>query len=178
MLGPVEFREWKEQLDRISGILMAGEIEKTFQILSLAQWNEQERRDAEREGRAFRQMSTVEQGAYQRMSSQALRCNVARTLTGESFRDFACRLSESMFLQSFCKLDRIDATVGAPSLGSAWRSRSRWRRGFAKARIALLRVSCAGVVSIWRGGLSFGIGLKEVLSLFHCLFGSSHLLNG
>jgi hypothetical protein len=47
----------------------------------------------------FREWSTGEQAGYQRLSSQVLRCNVARTLTGESFRDFGCRLPESMLLQ-------------------------------------------------------------------------------
>src|SRR5450755_2328 len=107
VVGPVEFRKWRQQLERIDEILLAG-VEETFQRLSLARRNEQEQRTAEAENRPFRSLSVVEQASYQRLSSQALRCNVARTLTGESFRDFGCRLSESMLLQRFCKLDRID----------------------------------------------------------------------
>ena len=113
VMGPVEFRVWKSQLERINEILSQGGVEETFQRLSLARRNEDERIAAEKENRPFREFSAVEQASYQRLSSQALRCNVARTLTGESFRDFGCRLSESMLLQSFCKLDRID-TVRIP----------------------------------------------------------------
>ena len=113
VMGPVEYREWKSQLERINGILSLGKVEETFQRLSLARRNEEERRAAEGEERPFRALSAVEQASYQRLSSQALRCNVARTLTGESFRDFGCRLSESMLLQWFCRLDRID-TVHIP----------------------------------------------------------------
>ena len=112
-MGPVEFREWKQQLERIDEILGLGGVEEVFQRLSLARRNEDERVAAEKEKRAYRDLSNVEQASYQRLSSQALRCNVARTLTGESFRDFGCRLSESMLLQKFCKLDRID-TVRVP----------------------------------------------------------------
>lgn len=93
VLGPIEFREWKRQLERIDEILKVGGVEQTFQRLSLARRNDEERRAAEAEKRPFRGLSTVEQAGCQRLSSQVLRCNVARTLTGESFRDFGCRLS-------------------------------------------------------------------------------------
>jgi hypothetical protein len=36
VVGPVEFREWKKQLERIDGILGLGEVEEMFQRLSLA----------------------------------------------------------------------------------------------------------------------------------------------
>ena len=113
VVGPVEFREWKKQLERIGEILGLSGLEETFQRLSLARRNEEERRMAETQKRPFRELSTGEQASYQRLSSQALRCNVARILTGESFRDFGCRLSESALLQRFCRLDRID-TVRIP----------------------------------------------------------------
>ena len=122
--GPVEFREWKRQLERINEVLSLGGVEETFQRLSLARRSKDERCAAEREKRPFRELGAVEQASYQRLSSQALRCNVARTLTGESFRDFGCRLSESMLLQWFCKLDRID-TVRVPGK-TALQRYSQW----------------------------------------------------
>lgn len=124
VVGPVEFREWKKQLERIHEILGLGGVEETFQRLSLARRNQDERRQAESENRPFRELSTGEQAGYQRLSSQVLRCNVARTLTGESLRDFGCRLSESMLLQWFCRLDRID-TVRIPGK-SALQRYSQW----------------------------------------------------
>ena len=36
VMGPVEFREWKSQLERMSEILSLGGVETTFQRLSLA----------------------------------------------------------------------------------------------------------------------------------------------
>jgi hypothetical protein len=47
VLGPIEFREWKQQLERIHEILGPGGVEATFQRLSLARRNEDERRQAE-----------------------------------------------------------------------------------------------------------------------------------
>ncbi len=114
VLGNIEYREWKQQLERIHELLDLSRMEETFQRVSLARWNEEEQLAAERENRPFRKLSPVKQASYQRRCSQALRCNVARSLTGDSFRDFGCRLSESALLQWFCKLDRID-TVRIPS---------------------------------------------------------------
>src|SRR5258707_15026193 len=88
VLGPIEFREWKQQLERIHEILRLGEVEQMFQRLALARRNDEEQRAAEAENRRFRSLSAAEQAGCQRLSSQVLRCNVARTLTGESFRDF------------------------------------------------------------------------------------------
>jgi hypothetical protein len=114
VLGNIEYREWKQQLERIDDLLDLSRMEETFQRLSLARRAAEEQRAAEKENRPFHELSTVEQASYQRRCSQALRCNVARSLTGDSFRDFGCRLSESMLLQWFCRLDRID-TVRIPS---------------------------------------------------------------
>lgn len=108
VIGPVEFRVWKKQLERINEMLGLSEVEKTFQRLSLGRRNEDERRKAEKEKRPFRPMSAGEQAGYQRLCSQVLRCHVAQTLMGEDYRGFACRLSESQLLQWFCKLDRLE----------------------------------------------------------------------
>ena len=108
VIGPVEFRVWKKQLERINEMLGLSEVEKSFQRLSLGRRNEDEQREAEKENRRLRPLSVGEQASYQRLSSQVLRCNVAQTLVGEDFRGFSCRLAESELLQWFCKLDRLD----------------------------------------------------------------------
>ena len=114
VLGPIEYREWKSQLERIHEVLGLSRVEETFQRLSLAQRNQAEQRAAEKEDRPFYQWSPVEQESYQRLCSQALRCNVPRTLTGDSLRDFGCRLSDSGLLQWFCKLDRVGMVIRIP----------------------------------------------------------------
>jgi hypothetical protein len=125
VLGPIEYREWKSQLERIHELLGLSRVEETFQRLSLAQRNQAEQRAAEKENRPFYQWSPVEQESYQRLCSQALRCNVARTLTGESLRDFGCRLAESGLLQWFCKLDRVGMVIRIPGK-SALQRYSQW----------------------------------------------------
>ena len=100
-------------------------MEETFQRLSLAQRNRAEHVAAEKENRPFYEWGTVEQASYQLLCSQALRCNVSRTLTGDSLRDFGCRLSDSGLLQWFCKLDRMGAVVRIPGKSALQRC-SQW----------------------------------------------------
>ena len=107
VVGPIEFRVWKKRLERINDIFGLSEVERTFQCLSLARRDEDEEIAAQKENRPFRPLSAGEQAGYQRLSSQALRCNVVQTLMGEDFRGFSCRLSESPLLQWFCKMDRL-----------------------------------------------------------------------
>lgn len=101
VLGPVEYREWKKQLERINVVLNLSGVEKTFLQLSLARRNEEERSAAKTEKRVFRELSTGEQASYQLLSSQALRCNLARTLKGDSFRDFGCGCRNRCCCKSF-----------------------------------------------------------------------------
>src|SRR5713226_5416251 len=75
VLGNIEFREWKKQLERIHEVLRLGRVEETFQRVSLARRNEGEQREAEKENRPFRALSPLEQASYQRLCSQVLRCN-------------------------------------------------------------------------------------------------------
>jgi IS5 family transposase len=125
VLGPIEYRQWKSQLERIHELLGLSRVEETFQRLSVAQRNQAEQQNSEKENRPFYVWSPVEQESYQRLCSQVLRCNVARTLTGESLRDFGCRLAESGLLQWFCKLDRLGAVVRIPGK-SALQRYSQW----------------------------------------------------
>jgi len=55
-----------------------------------------------------------QQARFQTHSLRALRCTIARTLLGGSFRDFAARLADSPLLQWFCQLGQLDR-VQVPS---------------------------------------------------------------
>lgn len=122
--GNIDYRRWQSQLVRIDEILRSGGVEATFQRLALADRNRREKAAAEKEQRAFHPLSTSEQENAQEVSSQALRCNLVRTLTGESFRKFACHLAESPLLQWFCGISRLD-TVHIPGK-SALQRYSEW----------------------------------------------------
>lgn len=122
--GNIDYRRWQSHLVRIDEILRSGLVEASFQRLALANRNRLEKSAAEKEQRNFRSLSTAEQESFQKLSSQAMRCNIAQTLTGESYRGFACHLAESQLLQWFCGLDRLD-TVHIPGK-SALQRYSEW----------------------------------------------------
>ena len=108
VVGNIEYREWKKTLERMDEILRLGKVEESFLRWSLARRDEGEQVSAATEGRAVHQLTPAEQERFQRHSAQALRCNLARTLTGESYRPFARRLADSPVLQWFCQLSRLD----------------------------------------------------------------------
>src|SRR5437879_2936122 len=53
-------------------------------------------------------MRGQQQVRFQEHSIRALRCTIARTLLGGSFRDFAARLADSPLLQWFCRVGQLD----------------------------------------------------------------------
>ena len=108
VFGPVEYRTWKKQIERIDDLLKSSGAEAMFQRLSLAKRFEEEKLAAEKGNRAATTMSVEAQANYQRRCSQALRCVLAQTLLGDDLRAFACRLTESQLLQKFCKLDHLE----------------------------------------------------------------------
>ena len=67
VLGPIDFRVWVKQLERIHEILELSGGEKMFQRLSLARRNDEEQLAAEKENRPFRPLATGEQAGYQRL---------------------------------------------------------------------------------------------------------------
>ena len=116
VFGPVEFRTWKKQIERIDDLLKLSGAEAMFQRLSLAKRFEEEKLAAEKKNRPATTMSSDAQANYQRRCSQALRCVLAQTLLADDLqcaynscaRAFACRLTESQLLQKFCKLDHLE----------------------------------------------------------------------
>lgn len=114
VVGNLEYRRWRRSLERIDEILRRGHVEEAFVRRALAHRQEQERRQAAAEQRPVHELTAAERERWQRESSQALRCNIARTLCGEALRPFARRLADSPLLQWFCRLDRLDA-VRIPS---------------------------------------------------------------
>jgi hypothetical protein len=108
VLGSIDYRTWRQRLERIDEILRASRVEEAFVRVCLKRRLAECRQKAEREGRPDQRMCEGDQVLFQRISSVALRATLARTLTGDSLRDFATRLADSSLLQWFCRLSRLD----------------------------------------------------------------------
>ena len=161
VLGPVEYRQWKKQLETIDEILHLAGTEQLFQLLSLQQWKKLETVQAAEQKRAVRQMHPGEQAEYQRLCTQVLRCNIARTLLGEPLRKFASRLAESQLLQWFCRIGRIDK-VKVPGK-SALQRYSVWLPEEQMRQVAASVLKAAAQAKDGRTGQR--IGLEEALDL-------------
>jgi len=92
--GNKDYREHKEILENIDRLLTQSGIEIALQ--------EQELKKTQ--GAAKKILTKKDCLRIQRVTSQAMRCNIIRLLSGESFRDLAFRLGESHLLQNFCDL--------------------------------------------------------------------------
>ncbi len=111
--GPVEFREFRDQLVTIDALLAEGGLEAAFVQAAAA------------EHAALLSGASAKAGArFAQTSALALRCNVARVLTGLSYREFAVRAAESSLLQWFLRLSEVDH-VKAPAKSTLERF-SKW----------------------------------------------------
>jgi len=99
--GPVEFREFRDQLVTIDRMVVAGGVESAFIQQALAE------SQAENPA-AWEAAGAKELQRFARQSVLALRCNVARLITGLSFREFAIRAAESSLLQWFLRIEEVD----------------------------------------------------------------------
>ena len=111
--GPVEFRVFRDQLVQIDRLLNEGGLESAFVQSAAA---EHATAMAEANAKAWRR--------FARTTALALRCNVARVLTGLSYRDFAIRVAESSLLQWFLRIGEVDR-VKAPGKSTLERF-SKW----------------------------------------------------
>jgi hypothetical protein len=99
VLGNIDYHQLREQFQRMDELLIHSGLETQFVQECLEQW---------RVECAPRQPSAKAQLRFQEQSRGALRCNIARILLGEAYRDFAIRLADSPLLQSFCGMCRLD----------------------------------------------------------------------
>jgi len=114
VIGNVDYQEFQGRLEQIDGLLRTSGLETEFVQQGLRRHEEQGRREAERRGESYRAMGGRDRVRVQKMLREALRCNLARWLTEKEYRRFSRRLAESVLLQWFCQIERIDA-IQVPS---------------------------------------------------------------
>ena len=117
--GNVDYLALRGQLTVMDELLRTSGVENEFVLLSLQHWvktlsqSKVEQIELSGEGkcgviRLEELVSGRQQERFQEHSSRALRCTIARTLLGGSFRDFAVRLADSPLLQWFCQVGQLE----------------------------------------------------------------------
>jgi hypothetical protein len=93
--GTIDYREFREQLIKIDEILTQTDLEHELVSEALTQFVETHSLDAA----SFFQSKKA--SFHYKKIKHALRCNIARHLTGESYRLFSIRLADSTLFQWF-----------------------------------------------------------------------------
>ena len=117
--GNVDYLALRGQLTTMDELLSTSGAENDFVTRSLNHWvktlsqSKVEELELTGEGKAgVIQLEELirgqQQARFQEHSIRALRCTIARTLLGGSFRDFAARLADSPLLQWFCRVGQLD----------------------------------------------------------------------
>ena len=110
VVGNVDYQEFRTTLLRIDEILRRSGAERELIDERIAAYKQA----AEENGREAEAVSPGELAEVARQANQALRCNIARQLLGESARGLSTRLADSPLLQSFCGIARLDV-IQVPS---------------------------------------------------------------
>ena len=95
--GPVDFRDYRDRLVEIDRMLDQGGVEARFVQSAAAE-----------HAATLAGASAKDVARFARASALALRCNLARTLTGLSYREFAVRCAESSLLQWFLRIADLE----------------------------------------------------------------------
>jgi len=114
VVGNVDYQAFQGNLFRIAEILEASGVEQTFVEYRLETYEAEAKARAMALGKPFRKIPLGELGNVVKHAMQALRCNIARELTGEDCRRFSTHLAESPLLRHFCLIDGI-APIKVPS---------------------------------------------------------------
>jgi hypothetical protein len=112
--GNVDYREFRNQLLRISHLLIQSGLETQLLEADLQRWLAGKKK-----------VGAQAQQNHQLHSQRALRCNIARLLLAEDYRGLAARLADSPLLQFFCGLSEVDR-VRVPSKSTLQRYDLWW----------------------------------------------------
>jgi IS5 family transposase len=129
--GNVDYRDFREQLLRIDGLLVRSPLETHMLEADLQRWLAGQKR-----------VSARAQQNHQFHARRALRCNIARSLIQEDYRGFAARLADSPLLQFFCDIGEVDRVV-VPSKSTLQRYFTWWPEAEVRRLIQQLLVQGA-----------------------------------
>jgi len=101
--GTVDYREFRDTLIKIDELLTKTDLEHDLVSKALSQFVESRSLD---QALFFQSKAS---GLHYKKLKHALRCNIARHLTGESYRLFSIRLADSTLFQWFTGIDALSS---------------------------------------------------------------------
>jgi len=158
--GNVDYRQLREQLLRINGLLLSSGLETRFLERDLTRWLGKRKRT-----------SPKAQQNRQRHSRRALRCNIARLLIGEDYRGFAARLADSPLLQYFCGVSELPC-ITVPSKSTLERYDKWWPQ--AELRQGIHELLAQGATVAHKLALPEAVDLESAFLDTTCLSANIH----
>lgn len=104
--GNVDYTEFKDLIDRISEIIELAGLDYKVMCHAVDEAEKEALKVFDGPPEYFTGLKEKDQIHIQITARKALRCTIAKELTGLSFRKMTCRLADSPLLQQFCLLDK------------------------------------------------------------------------
>ena len=158
--GNVDYRDFRDQLLRISALLVQSHLETQLLEVDLQRWL----------GRRQRVSAKAQQN-HQLHSRRALRCNIARLLLKEDYRGFAARLADSPLLQFFVGIGEVDR-VRVPAKSTLQRYDLWWEE--AEVRQLVHKLLCLGAEAPQQLQITQPLDLESCFLDTTCLAANIH----
>ncbi|MGO9204261.1 MAG: transposase [Limisphaerales bacterium] len=158
--GNVDYRDLRDQLLRIDGLLVQSPLETRMIEADLQRWLAGQKH-----------VSAKAQQNHQFHARRALRCNIARDLLKEDYRCFAARLADSPLLQFFCGISEVDRVV-VPSKSTLQRYFTWWPE--AEVRQVICHLLVQGAQAPERLDLAQPLDLESAYLDSTCLCANIH----
>ena len=101
VIGNVDYTFFRETLLRMEEIIISGKLDEIAMNYAVTAAEQEAMKHAVEAGEVFTGISNNDIVRIQKAGEQALRCSVARHLTGEAYRSFSSRLADSALFGHF-----------------------------------------------------------------------------
>jgi protein-tyrosine-phosphatase len=104
-----DYTEYRNLLERMDEIIKIGGLDLNFALQYLVDLEAKRKKNGKKKLKPKQRRKAIAQAI------QAFRCMMIKILTGKSYRDLSITLADSMLLQHFCQISRIDNELQVPS---------------------------------------------------------------
>jgi len=137
IIGNLDYKNFKNILDRINEILILSGIDNKIMQYELAEAEKEFIEKYQKINKNFKSFSYKQQSRIQLQAKRKIRYAISRKLKEESYRDFCVHLSESHLLQKFCLLDTL-GKIRIPSKSSLERFEKSLPKEIIRECVAIL----------------------------------------
>ena len=160
--GNIDYKNFREKLERIEEIIHMGDLEMEVAEYLLADSINKKEGEAKKIGKKVKPLSKKEVEFIKKASREGLRCSIGRRLVGESHRSFSAHLADSVLLQRFCGIEQMGKSkIRVPSKSTLQRYEHLVPEEVIRKVIMRLTKQASGV----DGKENAPLGLKVAISL-------------